>query len=133
MLLEKDAILKADDLPRETVKVPEWDGDVLVRGLTSKQRDEYMDSHMKIEATVGGKPKVTIANSEALLAVRCIISEDGNRMFSDSDANRLAQKSGAAIHRIVEVIERLSGLVDKTSEEAAKNSETPQGDDLGSG
>jgi len=30
-ILSKDAILAADDLPRETVNVPEWGGEVLVR------------------------------------------------------------------------------------------------------
>ena len=120
MPLSKDAILEHDDLPRELVAVPEWDGDVLVQGMTSGQRDQYSDSHMRVE-TVDGKPKVTVVNNEALLAAMVMIDKDGARLFTDAEVSRLAAKSAAAIHRVVEVAERLSGLTE--TESAEKNSE----------
>lgn len=131
-MLSKEQILKTDDLPRRVVKTPEWGGEVLVRGLASGERDAYMDSHVKIEAgSQGSSTKVTIANSEALLATKCIIDADGKRLFTDGEAEMLAKKSGSVIHRIVGVIEQISGLLD--AEQTEKNSETPQGDDSASG
>ena len=40
-ILSKDAILAADDLPRETVHVPEWGGDVYVRTMSGTDRDAF--------------------------------------------------------------------------------------------
>ena len=37
----KEQILKADDLPKEKVNVPEWNVDVYVRALTAAERDGY--------------------------------------------------------------------------------------------
>ncbi len=34
-ILSKEAILSADDLPREIVSVPEWGGQVYVRTMTA--------------------------------------------------------------------------------------------------
>ena len=38
-MLDRNAILGADDLGREVVDVPEWAGSVQVRGLTAAERD----------------------------------------------------------------------------------------------
>ena len=125
-MLKKEEIVSAQDLPIEEVSIPEWKGVCLVRGLNSGDRDKYMDSHVKIEAGAKGKdPKVTIANSEALLVAKCLVDEQGNRLFKDSDAPLLAKKSGGAIHKLVVVIERLSGL-GKDSD--VENFESPQGE-----
>ena len=43
-ILSKDAILAADDLPRETVHVPEWGGDVYVRTMSGTDRDAFETS-----------------------------------------------------------------------------------------
>ena len=41
MLLSKDQILSADDIQSQRVPVPEWGGEVMVRGLTGSQRDQW--------------------------------------------------------------------------------------------
>ena len=40
-ILSKEAILAADDLPREKVNVPEWGGEVLVRTMSGTDRDAF--------------------------------------------------------------------------------------------
>ena len=40
-LLTKEQMLAADDIKSERVEVPEWGGDVMVRGLTGTQRDAW--------------------------------------------------------------------------------------------
>ncbi len=131
-MLSKEAIVGAKDLPREKANVPEWGGDVLVRGLTSAERDAYMDAHVRIEGMAGGRPTVTIANSEALLVAKCLIKEDGSRLFKDSDAPLLAEKSGAVVHRLCDIAERISGLGADDLKAMEKNSEAPQGVDSAS-
>ena len=43
-MLTKEAILAADDLPREKVDVPEWGGEVYVRALTGAQMQPVEDA-----------------------------------------------------------------------------------------
>ncbi len=47
--LNRDQALAAQkrELKRETVPVPEWGGDVIVRELSAKERDEYEASTVK--------------------------------------------------------------------------------------
>lgn len=113
-MLDKKAILSAQDLPTKEVKVPEWGGTVTVKALTSKQRDEYEASHI-----LDGK--VDLSNLRARLCVRCIVDKKGNRVFQDTDAEALGRKSGAAMDRVFAVAQKLSGLSDRDVEELAKN------------
>ena len=43
-VLTREQILKADDMTTERVPVPEWGGEVLVKSLTGRQRDEFEGS-----------------------------------------------------------------------------------------
>lgn len=126
MLLSKDDILKAEDLEREEVEVPEWHGSVLVRALTGTERDAYEASMVSQR----GKDVVrNMANIRAKLVARCCITEDGERMFTDQDANALGRKSAAALDRVFEVAARLSRLNEDDIEELAGNCDAdPSGD-----
>jgi hypothetical protein len=116
--LSRDDILKAEDLRTEEVDVPEWGGTVLVRGLTGRERDEYEGSVLEQR---GSRLVPNTANVRAKLAVKCVIDEDGNRVFADTDANALGEKSGAAIDRVFEVASRLSGLGDTDVKELTED------------
>ena len=82
MLLGKEQILKADDLPTEDVEVPEWSGTVRVRGLSGKGRDEYWAS-MTVQR--GSRQTLDVANATAKLVARCVIGEDGEPLFTQND------------------------------------------------
>src|SRR5262249_4971199 len=107
MRLTKDAILAAEDLVTEEVQVPEWGGTVLVRGLTGRERDEFEASMMVHR---GGQMVADVRNSRAKLVAKCVVGDDGKRLFADEDAAALGEKSGAALARVFDVVARLSGL-----------------------
>ena len=121
MRMSKDDFLKADDLAPEEIDLsdlPGYTGTVLVRGLTGRQRDEFEASIMERR----GKQMVpNVANIRAKLIAKCVVDEDGERLFSDADAEALGAKSAAALDRIYETAARLSGLSDEDVEEMAEN------------
>jgi len=123
--LSRDDILKAEDLSTEEVDVPEWGGTVLVRGMSGRERDEF-----EVSMTVRhGKQMVQdFANTRAKIVARCVVDEDGQRLFTDADVAVLGEKSGAAIDRIFGVASRLSGLGAEDVEELAENFGGTNGD-----
>jgi hypothetical protein len=125
-LLSRDAILHADDIEYEDVDVPEWNGAVRVRALTGTERDAYEASMSQQR----GKNYVrNLANIRAKLVVKTVVDEQGERVFSDQDANALGKKSASALDRIFEVAARLSRLSDEDVEELAGKSDSEVSDD----
>jgi hypothetical protein len=119
-LLGRDTILSAPDLPRETVPVPEWGGEVLVRGLTGAERDAFEESCY----TGRGKDRrENFANLRARLVALAIIGEDGTRVFAEADVKALGGKSAAGLDRVFAVIQRLNGLRERDVEDLAGNFE----------
>lgn len=117
--LSRDLILGADDRRTESVYVPEWGGDVTVRGLSGAERDAY-------EAGIAsprpdGRQHINVRNLRARLVVlACIDPETGDRLFRDDDADALGAKSATAVDRLFAVARRLSGLSDDDIEEMAE-------------
>ena len=107
MPLSKDDILGRDDRRTEEVAVPEWSGSVLVRGMTGRERDEFEAS---LDQQRGGQYVRDYANVRARVLVKCMVNEQGERVFTDQDANALGEQSAAALDRIYDVAARLSGL-----------------------
>lgn len=117
-LLTRDAILQAQDLPTERVVVPEWNGEVLVRALTGAERDTFEQS---IVEQRGKSTRMNLQNLRAKLVALTVVDEEGKRLFSDEDAKLLGQKSAAALNRVFEVAQRLSGLTPEDVEELTGN------------
>jgi hypothetical protein len=128
-LLTRDAILQAQDLPKELVEVPEWGGEVYVRTLTSAERDSFEQS---IVEQKGKSTKMNLSNLRAKLVALTVVDENGKRLFSDKDAELLGQKSAIALNRIFDVAQRLSALSQEDVEELTKNSENAQSGDSNS-
>lgn len=129
LFLAKSGILEADDLKTEEVGMPEWGGTIIVREPTATERDSYergLFEARKVGNSFEIKPN--LQNTKARLAVRCIIDEDGERLFSDQDATALGMKSAAALNRIIEVIQRLAGMSKADLKELEGNSGAGQGD-----
>ena len=119
-LLNRDAILAALDLPKELVSVPEWGGDVYVRSLTGKERDQFESGMIEQR---GKSQTVNLSNIRAKLASMTICDEDGKRIFTDADMQALSGKSAVALQRVFEVAQRLSGLGATDVEELTKGLE----------
>jgi hypothetical protein len=114
-ILTREAILSAQDLKTETVKVPEWGGEVIVSMMTAATRDAWEMS------LVGDGKTFNTSNMSARLLAHCAIDEKGNRLFTDKDAEALGKRSARAMSRCVKVIQRLNGLTDADIEAAKGN------------
>ena len=127
-LLTREQILaRKGDLPREVVPVPLWGGDVIVRALTAKERDEYEVSNL---VKKGKNYEQNFANMRARLVVRCTIDEAGARLFNDKDVDALGDLLGAAVDTVYSVAARLNGITKADEEELARpNSDTAPGAD----
>ena len=120
MTLTKDQILEANDLQSESVTVPEWGGDVLVRTMTGADRDAFEAS--MITTLPDGTRKPNMANMRAKLVALTVVDEAGNRVFDVTDVDRLALKSASALERVFAAAQRINGLGAQAEEIAAKNS-----------
>lgn len=121
----RDKIQAAKDIKEEVVDVPEWDVQILVRGLNGEQRAD-------LQAPLAGKRGAPpagkdIANFEAnLLILACYDPETKEPVFEKGDRDWLKAKSGPALDRLSNVATRLSGLEKQAVAEAAKNSGATQ-------
>ncbi len=124
MALTSEAILGADDLPREKVPVPEWKGDVWVRTMTGEQRDE-----LELRALGGPNVAQNLKNIRAWMAAQTICDASGRLLFTVNDIIALGKKNGAALDRVFEKSQELNKLGKEDLEETAKNSvAAPSGD-----
>lgn len=94
------AILGADDLERVTVAVPEWDMEVLVRGLTAGEVEEFGNAINNGKST----------NMMARMVVAVVIHEDGSPVFTADDLDAVAGKNSGVIKRLFDAAQEASGL-----------------------
>jgi hypothetical protein len=118
MTLSREQIAAASDLATETVEVPEWGGTVIVREVTSEQLDAYQAAFMKGN---GMAP-----NARALLVVKALVDEKGERLFSDADVKVLGKKSSKVVERLWDVVARLSGMTKEEEKEAEETFDEAQ-------
>lgn len=132
--LSKDQILGVDDRGTREVDVPEWGGVVLVRALSGHDRDAYEASLQALmpDGTGALKSVPDTTDARAKLVARCIVDENGERVFADHEVSRLGLKSAAALTRVFLVAADLSGLTDEAGAELAGNSEAAPGGVSGS-
>lgn len=118
-MLDRETILGADDLRRETVEVPEWGGTVSVRMLTAEEKVAF--------AKTFDKAGEDAHNFLAELAVLTLCNERGARLFdANGDVKLLGRKSAEALERVCRVAQELNGLTNDAAEKAVKNSESGQ-------
>jgi hypothetical protein len=119
-ILGRDQILNADDRKTMIVPVPEWGGEVMIRSLTGRERDEFESSLVE---TKGNKTKQNITNFRARLLSLCIVNEKMERVFIPADIPALGNKSVAALQRVFNACNELSGLSDEDVEELTQGFE----------
>jgi len=118
-ILGREDILMAKDLRERVVEVPEWDGSVIVRAMTARDRD-IMEQH--IEDMRGEDREVNLANMRATVVALVVVNKKGNRIFtSKADLNALGGKSAAAIERIFDVAVKMNRMSESDVEELIKN------------
>lgn len=122
-LLNRVAILAAEDLKTDLVDVAEWGGSVLVRTLTGLERDAFEES---CYVGRGKDRRENFANLRARLVALAVVGEDGQRLFTNDDIAALGGKNAAALDRVFEVAQRLSGLRAKDVDDLAGESQPGQ-------
>jgi hypothetical protein len=113
-LLTREQILAAEDLPPQSVPMPEWGGDVLVREMTLADRLVYEAEIAKDE----GRHAIA-----ALLAL-CVVDKAGAALFTAADIPALERKNPTALLRLLKVAQGLNGLGPAAIASAEKNSES---------
>lgn len=107
-LLGKNEILNIDDSQWEEIPVPEWGGEVRIRGLSGDEVDKYEASLMRLRK---GKPDLAIQSATARLVAWCLVDENMSRLFVNEDeVKELGKKSGKALQRCFDKAAELSGL-----------------------
>lgn len=123
-LLTKQEIFDADDRETREVEVPEWGGEVLVRSLSGKERDEFEVAIANVKSKKGEQ---NLENVRARLVSMCIVDERGTRLFSDRDITTLGNKSVKALQRVYNVCQEMNALSDEDVEELTEDfEETPE-------
>lgn len=118
MALTKEQILAADDLPKETVTIKGWGGDVIIRSLTGEERDAFEESCLDRSE---GIAKRNLANFRAKLVSMCLVDEQGNRLFTAAEAEALGRKNGAILDMLAATAQKLNGLSALDVENLTKN------------
>lgn len=126
-LLTREQILTVKDIETEIVPVPEWGGEVIVKGLSGADRDKYETS---LYDQQGKKMKIKLDNVKARLVAYSVVDENGKRIFSEADIVELGKKSAKALNRIADVSQKLSGVTKEDMDDLTKNSEATTSDDL---
>lgn len=116
--LTADQIFAIDDLPTETVIVPEWnDAEIRLRTMTGGERDDFEATVMRQRT----KGSVDIRGLKVRLIIASAIKHDGTPLFKATDTVQLHKKSALALERLFKAIQRLSGLTNEDVDELAGN------------
>ena len=122
-------------LPEETVHVEAWGRDVVLRGMTSRERDLFEETQLRrANAKAGngaarkrGDVQADLSNFRARL-VACHVIEGGMRTLANPNGEELlGNQPAAVVDKLFAVAQRLSGFSPEDVEALSKNSE-PTGD-----
>ena len=122
-------MLSASALKTKRLKVPEWDGEIIVRELSAAQTAEL--------ATFGPTGDVQLDAHSALrvaawAVVAAWVDEQGAPVLTSADIDMLlTTQTTDTINRLASEIMALSGMAPKALEVATKNSASSQSDDSG--
>lgn len=125
-ILNKKQILEAPDIKTELVPVPEWGGEVYVKGMSGAERDQFEGSLIQQR---GKAQRMNLENIRAKLASLTICDKDGKRLFSEADVKALSEKSAGALQRIFTVAQKLSGISDSDVDELVEGLKSDPFDD----
>lgn len=116
-------------LPEEVVHVEPWNRDVMLRGLSARERDLFEEESLRrANAKAGngarrrGAVEADLSNFRARLVARHIV-EDGQRVFANAHGEEvLGDQPAQVLDRLFTVAQRLSGFSAEDVEALAGNS-----------
>jgi len=112
----RDQILNSNDIPKELVKVKEWNTEIEVRGMTGAERTRILDlaqdeKGMNLQMVY---PEIVISTAFDPVT--------GEKIFTPEDRTALLSKSANALDSLATVGMRLSGFLAETSNDLGKDS-----------
>ena len=128
MSLGRDDIL-GSRLKRETMKVPEWGGTVIIQEMSGTDRELFEEAVVSMN---GDDPVVNKGNLRAQLASFGIVDDAGNRLFTDADSvAELGKTSGSALVRVCGRIQTMNGIGDEEVQDLVEDFGEGPGSDSG--
>jgi len=100
-------ILAQEDRQFEDVFVPEWNGIVRMRSMTGRERDALEASAIQGR---GRDRQANLRNFRARTVAACAIGDDNKLLFDRTQVEALGNKNAAAINRLFDVAQKLSGI-----------------------
>lgn len=118
----REQILAQPDLAQVAVDLSEFwpglDGQLYVRKMSATERSSY---ELSMDFSDEGTPRDRL-NIQTKLAVRTLVTEDGQRIFGDDDLDLLADKNAEALQVIFEAAAEVNGLTKDSVRALEKNS-----------
>lgn len=114
MALTAEQILAADDLGLLKVNVKEWGGEVFIRVMTVGELDAYQREWV-------GKRETGVENFRTKFLAKCLCDQAGQRLFTDEQIDKLAEKSAKVIGRLFDKAAAHNAITEQDVEELAKN------------
>jgi hypothetical protein len=113
------AVFSADDIETDELFVDLWNVTFEIRSMTGGDRATLMASFQKTDGTVDYHkmyPSLVIAGAYN--------PATGEPVFSAKDIDALNKKSGKALEQVARRVQDMSGMTQKTEDEAGKSSST---------
>ena len=107
-MTQKADIFAAADKVVEAVAIPEWNATLHVRNFSGRLRDK-LDRFISARCDASGK-LVDPSGVKVMTVICGACDMDGLPIFTEADAEALADKSDAAISRLFQAIQRLNRL-----------------------
>lgn len=116
----KEQILAAKDLEHVPHEVKEWGVTVFIRPMNGIERDALEGENFKV--TAGKETTFNRQNFRARVLGRCLVDENGLRLFNDAELVQLGQKSAKVLDRLCAIASRISGITKEDEAELLGNS-----------
>ena len=126
-LLSKDQILKADRKKTVDVPVKEWGGEVRLQELSASDRDLWENESFVLNAE-GTGAKFNPKHARARLVVRCLVDENGKRMFSDDEVAAIGSLSASSVQRLFNAARKLNAISNEDMKSLEGNSDAGPSD-----
>jgi hypothetical protein len=117
----KDSIFAADDIPSESVDIPEWGVTVQVRGMSLQARERIGDIAQKSLADAKAGKDADPVFSASVVVATVFDPDTGEQVFTAADIASINAKSAKVVGRLADIGSRLSGLSEEAQTEAGKD------------
>lgn len=123
-LLSKSQVLAAEDDNYQVVDIPEWGGEIRIRGLTGAEWAKVSAFDKDAQ-----RQKLQPVCTDALMVVMGAIDDRGMALFTEGDLPSLSKMNAGILRYLSERIFRLSGIGDDEQAAMAKKlNRTPTND-----